>query len=179
MPFALFEPTQFLWCSRGQNTPCGLSDYKPNPNSCFTQYTNNWRAVFLFVSAFVVCGFICISLYFPRFRLHLRVSHFAERGVPVFIEHSAQLNFSSNKNPIYLLSTNMISPAAKYNQRALKRQNISQRFIIPMYEAGRLYKLNFPSSILTFTIIILMIIMMVNPQLSFCAGLALKISEPR
>ena len=131
----------------------------------------------MFVSVFVVCGFICISLYFPRFRLHLRVSHFAEPGVAVFIEHSAQLNFSSNKNPIYLLSTNMISPATKYNQRALKRQNISQRFIIPMYEAGRLYKLNFPSSILTFTIIILMIIMMVNP-LSFCAGLALKISEP-
>ena len=119
---------------------------------------------FLFVSAFVVCGFICISLYFPRFRLHLRVSHFAERGVAVFIEHSAQLNFSSNKNPIYLLSTNMISPPTKYNQRLSSQKAKYFTTIHNFYEAGKPYQLNFPSSMLAFTTIILMMIMMVNPE---------------
>ena len=52
------------------------------------------------------------TLWFCQIQNPPLVSHFAEHGMAVFIEHSAQLNFSSNKNPIYLL-TNMISPATK------------------------------------------------------------------
>ena len=52
------------------------------------------------------------TLWFCQIQNPPLVSHFAEHGMAVFIEHSAQLNFSSNKNPIYLL-TNMISPARK------------------------------------------------------------------
>ena len=53
------------------------------------------------------------TLWFCQIQNPPLVSHFAEHALlAVFIEHSAQLNFSSKENPIYLL-TNMISPATK------------------------------------------------------------------